>query len=228
MEERGSERGSKSMKLLPSIASADPLAIGSALQALESWPYLHLDVEDGNFVPNITFGMKTVRAICKAPGDKRIQVHLMVRQPEPYLEELACCGVDSVVAHLEALDYPLSFLNRCRALGMRAGLAINIKTPIEPLNIFLGVADQVLLMTSEPDFTGNQLYEPALERVEKLVGSLPDRVELYADGGLGKEALLRLFRAGVHGAVLGRLVFQESNPLTGLQELTRFLEEGLE
>ena len=81
------------MKLMPSIASADPLAVGEVLKNLEAWPYLHIDIEDGNFVPNITFGMKTVRALCKEAGKRYIQVHLMVSHPESYLDGLAACGV---------------------------------------------------------------------------------------------------------------------------------------
>ena len=116
------------MKLMPSIASADPLAAGEVLKNLEAWPYLHIDIEDGNFVPNITFGMKTVRAICKEAGKRYIQVHLMVTHPESYLDGLAACGVDSVIAHLEALDYPLYFLNHCRALGLESRGWLSIKT----------------------------------------------------------------------------------------------------
>lgn len=207
------------MKLLPSIASADPLIIGAVLKNLEMWPYLHIDIEDGNFVPNITFGMKTVRAICKETNETLIQVHLMVSHPEQYLDDLAACRVNAVIAHLEALDYPLRFLNHCRALGMKAGLSINIKTPIEAIKLFLGSMDQLLLMTSEPDYFDEKVYEPALERVIRSAGTLPSEVELYADGGLTRETLRELKRAGVHGVVLGRLVFQSTDPIRILKEL---------
>ncbi|WP_320927769.1 ribulose-phosphate 3-epimerase [Hungatella sp.] len=207
------------MKLMPSIASADPLAVGEVLKNLEAWPYLHIDIEDGNFVPNITFGMKTVRAICKEAGKRYIQVHLMVSHPETYLDGLAACGVDSVIAHLEALDYPLYFLNHCRALGLETGLAVNIKTPVEAVNPFLDNMDQLLLMTSEPDYLEEKVYGPAVERLIRLAGTIPAGVELYADGGVTRETLRELERAGVHGAVLGRLVFQSPDPLEMLKEL---------
>lgn len=210
------------LKLLPSIASADTLKLGEVLDALAEWPYLHIDVEDGNFVPNITFGMKTVRAICQYAGDRVIQVHLMAYHPEGYLDALADCGVDAVIAHIEALDYPMAFLNRCRSLGMKAGLALNMKTPIRDTEIFWELTDQLLLMTSEPDHAGEKLYEPALERAVSLAerfGHGKHRMELYVDGGLTEDALRRLAAAGVSGAVLGRLVFSHPDPLRFLQEM---------
>lgn len=213
------------MKLMPSIASANPLDIEGALKSMDGWPYLHVDIEDGNFVPNITFGMKTVRAICAMASDKQIQVHLMTVCPEQYLEGLAGCGVDAVIAHIEALDYPMQFLNHCKSLGMKAGLACNMKTSIDGLWMFRGLADQLLLMTSEPDFAGEELYEPALERVIRLAGTIPAKTELYVDGGVTEPALMRLRKAGVHGAVLGRLVFQAPHPMDILRETAQTKEE---
>ena len=123
-----------------------------------------------------------------------------------------------MIAHLEALDYPLYFLNHCRALGLETGLAVNIKTPVEAVNPFLENMDQLLLMTSEPDYL-EKVYGPAVERLIRLAGYIPAGVELYADGGVTRETLQELERAGVHGAVLGRLVFQSPDPLEMLKEL---------
>ena len=210
------------LKLLPSIASADTLNLGAVLDALAGWPYLHIDIEDGNFVPNITFGMKTVGAICRYARGREIQVHLMTRHPEGYLDALADCGVGAVIAHIEALDYPMVFLNRCRSLGMKAGLALNMKTQIRDTEIFWELTDQLLLMTSEPDFAGEALYEPALKRAVALAERFArekHRIELYVDGGLTEDALRCLAAAGASGAVLGRLVFSHPEPLRFLQEL---------
>ena len=215
------------MVLTPSIASANPLVIGEILNSLDPWPYLHIDIEDGNFVPNITFGMKTVRAICSKARNKQIQVHLMVNHPEDYLEELAVCGVNCVVAQIEALNYPMQFLNRCRALGMKAGLALNMKTSIEDTKIFWNVMDQILLMTSEPDSAGEELYKPALERAMNLASRPHNGLELYVDGGLTKEALCQLSNVEVDGAVLGRLVFQSPNPLETLQEIKGYISNEI-
>lgn len=213
------------MKLLPSIASANPLVIGDVLKNLEPWPYLHIDIEDGNFVPNITFGMKTVRAICANAKNKEIQVHLMVNNPIDYLGDLADCGVSCVVAQLEALDYPMQFLNKCRKMGMKTGLALNIKTPVADAIMFSDVMDQLLLMTAEPDCAGEELFQPALHRAFEIASKRRDEIEIYVDGGLTMDALRQLRAAGIDGAVLGRLVFQSADPLEMLSITNRHLCE---
>ncbi len=136
------------MKIYPSIASGNMLNLRESLDKTEGWPLLHIDIEDGNFVSNISFGMKTVRAICNVAGNRSIDVHMMANNPLNYLEELAVCGVSSVCAHLEALDYPMVFLNRARSLGMKAGLALNMKTPVIETEIVWRMMDYLLLRTS--------------------------------------------------------------------------------
>ena len=211
------------MKLFPSIASANTLTIGDTLKDLEKWPFLHIDIEDGNFVPNITFGMKTVSAICANVKNKEVQVHLMVKNPMDYLEDLANCGVSSVIAQFEALEYPLQFLKKCRKLGMKTGLALNMKTPAEDTIMFWNEMDQLLLMTAEPDCDGEKIYQPALQRALGIASQQRDGIELYVDGGLTIDALWQLRDAGADGAVLGRLVFQTANPLEMLTVTSREL-----
>lgn len=212
------------MILLPSIASSNPLFIGDTLKKLEDWPYLHIDIEDGNFIPNITFGLKTVRAICNELNNKYVHVHLMVKNPMDYLDVLAECKVNAVVAHIEALEYPMQFLNKCRSLGMETGLSLNMKTSPYDTRIFWPLMDQILFMTSEPDMAGEKLYPPALERVIEFSGSIKDELKIYADGGLTRDALGILKRSKTHGAVLGRLAFQNDSPLDTLINLKSEIE----
>lgn len=207
------------MKLFPSIASSNLLYIGDTLKKLESWPYLHIDIEDGNFIPNITFGLKTIRAICSELKDKFVHVHLMVTNPMDYLEELAKCNVNAVVTHIEALEYPMQFLNKCKSLGMETGLSLNIKTAPEETKVFWPLMDQMLFMTSEPDNAGENLYEPALERVIDFASNMQEKLDIYVDGGLTKDSLYLLNKSGVNGAVLGRLVFQNEDPLKALENI---------
>ncbi|MGI6123447.1 MAG: ribulose-phosphate 3-epimerase [Acetivibrionales bacterium] len=207
------------MKLFPSIASSNLLYIGDTLKKLESWPYLHIDIEDGNFIPNITFGLKTIRAICSELKDKYVHVHLMVTNPMDYLEELAKCNVNAVVTHIEALEYPMQFLNKCKSLGMETGLSLNIKTAPEETKVFWPLMDQMLFMTSEPDNAGENLYEPALERVIDFASNMQEKLDIYVDGGLTKDSLYLLNKSGVNGAVLGRLVFQNEDPLKALENI---------
>ena len=207
------------MVFLPSIASADPLALREGLESLGDWPFLHIDIEDGNFVPNITFGMKAVRAICEEIQGKEMQVHLMTKHPENYLGELALCGVSSVIAHVEALDYPMDFLNHCKCLGMKAGLALNMKTPVSSVDMFFGCMDELLLMTAEPDGMEQALYPVALKRAVEMAQEKGRDFKVYVDGGITAVHMAQLWKAGTDGVILGRAVFKKQNPLKFLRQL---------
>ena len=211
------------MKIYPSIASGNVLNLQESLDKTEGWPLLHIDIEDGNFVSNISFGMKTVKAICKAARNRSIDVHMMANDPLNYLEELAACGVSSVCAHLEALDYPMVFLNRARSLGMKAGLALNMKTPVIETEIFWPVMDYLLLMTSEPEGGSETLYEPAFKRAIKAAALLPKEVKLMVDGGITADRLPELSKADIYGVVMGREVFSHEDPYKKLLELSNFI-----
>ena len=208
------------MKLLPSIASSNQLQIQSEIDRIARWGHLHIDVEDGNFTPNITFGMKTVSAICEYAKNMIIDVHLMTTDPCFWLEQLAGKPIHAVSAHIEALPFPMQFINRAHELGMKAGLALNIKSSGLETEAFWDLADYLLVMTSEPDCAGEKLYRPALDKAIFLAWKLPSTIELYADGGLTFEALQELCQAGAAGAVLGRLVFSSEDPLQTLIDLS--------
>lgn len=203
------------MRLLASLASADVLQIGREIERLGDWPDLHFDIEDGNFTPNITFGLKMLRAVAEKCNPRRLDVHMMVSHPLPYLPELHKANVQSVSTHLEALRYPLRFLNEARALGMKAGLALNLGTPWEAVLPFAHAMDYLVVMTAEPDGLGEQLNQLAVQKAIDAAGHLP----VYADGALNPEALHRLANAGAEGCVLGRLAFQTENPQKTLSAL---------
>jgi ribulose-phosphate 3-epimerase len=197
------------MELLPSVASAEQINLGAAIDSLGEWPYLHIDMEDGNFVPNITFGMKTVKAICGHAEGKRVDVHMMATNPVQYLEGLAECGVAMACAHIEALEYPLLFLEEAKRLGMEAGLALNFKTPIEAFEPFSDAADYLLVMTSEPDGRGQLLSDYAVQKAIRAAKRYP---RVYTDGGIDENTLQRLAEGNLCGAVLGRLAFSCDSP----------------
>ena len=194
-----------SIRILPSIAAADSLNLKAALEKMDK--YVHIDIEDGNFVPNITFGMKTVGAICRAAENREIDVHLLVNKPENYIETLAELGISSVCAHIEALPYPLLFLNRARSFGMKAGIAVNISTPLSAVREIRKELDYLLLMTAEPDNNGCRLYHPALLRALETAATWS--VPVIADGGLDMEAVSKLEESGAWAAVLGRNFIME-------------------
>ena len=213
------------MKVLPSLAAADPLRLGYELDRIREWPSLHVDIEDGNFTPNITFGLRTLNAVCAHATNSEIDVHLMVTDPLSWLEHLADKPVKRVAAHIEALPFPMQFINRAHALGMRAGLALNIGSPGTLTEPFWDLVDYILVMTSEPDSAGENLYRPALKKAAEIATHLPAEVELYADGGLNVESLVELNRAGAAGAVMGRHVFSSADPLGTLTALIKKLEK---
>lgn len=203
------------MRLLPSLASADPLRLADAIKDLKDWPDLHFDIEDGNFTPNLTFGQKTLRATGEAARGKRLDVHLMTTQPLEWLTAAAESGTASICAHIEALRFPLLFLDRARELGMQAGLALNLGTPLQLVEPFLDRMDYLLVMTAEPDGRGEKLNPKGLEKARSAAQHLP--IAVFADGGLNREAVEALQKAGTAGCVLGRMVFESDDPLSVLR-----------
>lgn len=204
------------MQLIPSIASANQLELGNEIIRLKNWPVLHIDIEDGNFTPNITFGLKTLKEISDASSAKRIDVHLMVNNPCNYLDSIAKCRVEMVTAHIEALPYPMLFVNRARKLGLKAGLAINIKTDIIEIVPFIPIINHVFVMTAEPDNNGELLYPPAIEKAINIAEKFASVVEVYIDGAINLESLKELSAAGITGAAVGRSVFYSGNPYVNL------------
>ncbi|MED4583867.1 hypothetical protein P9578_13865 [Brevibacillus choshinensis] len=195
------------MIISPSIASANPLRLEEEVKRLDPILYtdLHVDIEDGYFVPNITFGMKTVKRL-RAVTDLPFSFHLMVSHPFGYLEEICSCQPSVIFAHVEALDYPSSFVEAVQRRGGKAGLAFNPKTSIEPFHYVLSRADAVLIMTSEPDGQGQQ-FIPAMVEKAQQVRNMFSTVELWVDGAVTVERVEELERAGVTHAVMGRAVF---------------------
>ena len=208
------------LHILPSAASADPLDLRSVLRTFQGTGRLHLDIEDGNFINNITFGLKTVSAIAREfPGT--LDVHLMVREAETWLEPLARLRVRAVCAHIEALAYPARFLRRAQRLGMHAGLAFNLKVRPEEVLSYTGFLDYVLVMTSEPDGETQDFFPCAFSRISAFRALLPDRIPVWCDGGVRPEHLSRLKQCGVENAVMGRALFSADDPAALLAALER-------
>lgn len=198
------------IKILPSLASANPMCLGQEIQSISSLGYLHVDLEDGNFVPNITFGMKTVRSALVLEPQMVCDVHLMVMEPERYLQELSELGIAAVAVHWEAVAYPARLINRIRQMGMRAGIAINPKTSAEEILDYLDQLDYVLVMSSEPDYAGEQFQKSALEKV-RLLRKWAPKIEIVVDGGVNQDNIGAVTTAGANTVVLGRALFQAEN-----------------
>ena len=215
------------MKIIPSIASAPQLDLKCQLDRIKDVPYVHIDVEDGNFLPNITFGMKTVKEVA-AYSKAELDVHLLTTNPIKYIHELSESGISAVCGHMEALPYPLEFLHEVRRTGMKAGLALNLSMPIEQINSYIGSFDYLLLMTSEPDSCGQRFRPCALERIRGARACIPDEVMIYADGGIGRDELGKVEEAGADCVIMGRAVWGAEDPAKAWKEMETLNGYGTE
>lgn len=207
-------------EIIPSIASADPLNLGKALKDLEGFERLHLDIEDGNFTPNITFGLKTAAAVATA-WSGLLDAHLMANHPQRFLGALASMGVSSVAVHYESLPYPLEALHAVRGLGLQAGLALNFKTGWRDVVPFADSFDYVLVMTAEPDGAGERFCPAMLEKIRELKNHLPAGKSIRADGGIGDEECPLVLEAGADTLIMGRYLFACTGPRAAADALVQ-------
>lgn len=208
----------KCIEIIPSIASADQLAIAEEIRRIGDWKKLHIDIEDGNFVPNITFGEKMTEAIARF-AKQELDVHLLVNHPEQYLPMLKRCGVKKIAVHIEALQYPLVVLNQIREMGMAPGLAVNFMTSPETVKMFADAAQYVIVMTAEPDNKGQEFYPPIISKIVSLRKVLPEATEIWADGGINEKNMRQVTDAGATTLIMGRCIFKAKDPYIKLCQL---------
>ena len=206
----------------PSLASANPFNYQKAIESLGDVPRLHLDVEDGNFVPNITFGMKTIRAVADMATQK-LDAHLMVTDPGLYLDDLMDAGVEAIAIHIESGIYPLVHLQKIRSRGCKAGLAFNCMAPVESALPYADQLDYLLIMTSEPDGRG-QLFNPAmLGKIARARALFGPAMDIMVDGGISEALLPDVVAAGANIVVMGRAIWNAENPEA---QYRRLMEQG--
>lgn len=198
-------------KVSPSLLSADFGRLKEEVIEIEKAgaDYLHLDVMDGVFVPNISFGLPVIAALRK---DTRLpfDVHLMIVQPERYIARFREAGADLITVHLEATEDPAQTLHAIRALGARAGLSIKPGTSVSAVLPYLTLCDLILVMTVEPGFGGQKLIPETLDKLSALrkeITRLGLSVELEADGGIHAGNASEVFSAGADTVVAGTAVF---------------------
>ena len=213
------------IKIAPSILSADYAALGSAVDALKDWgaDYVHLDVMDGAFVPNITFGAPMTKAL-RSHTDLVFDAHLMVENPAKWVQDFKNAGADILTIHIEADRHAHRTLQLIRSLGMKAGISLNPQTPPEAISYLLEAVDLILVMTVNPGFGGQKFIPEAAKKIaviRKMLEEkgLENKVEIEVDGGVNAETAKICREYGANVLVAGNAVYSSPDP----KEMIRLL-----
>jgi ribulose-phosphate 3-epimerase len=202
--------------IAPSILAADFLNLGRDIEMLNSSEadWIHVDVMDGMFVPNISFGMPVIQAVNKI-ANKPLDVHLMIEKPERYLEVYKNLGAHFLTVHYEACPHLHRTLQAIKTLGMKAGVSLNPHTPINVLEEIIHDIDMVLIMTVNPGFGGQKFIEHSYTKISKLkalIVKTNSNTLIEVDGGVTLDNHKKLVQAGVDVLVAGNTVFASANP----------------
>ena len=213
------------IKIAPSVLSADFARFGEqVLEAVEGGAdSIHLDVMDGHFVPNLTFGPPVIKAL-RQRTDAAFDVHMMVENPERHIPALAEAKADLITVHVEAVRHLHRVVQQIKDAGMLAGVALNPATPVTAVEEILPDLDLVLVMSVNPGFGGQSFIESSVEKIEHVRRMLDERgltAELQVDGGIGPDNAERVVRAGARMLVAGSAVFGSPHGIAGSIDLIR-------
>jgi ribulose-phosphate 3-epimerase len=209
------------VQIAPSILSADFANLEAEVARIHDADWVHVDVMDNHFVPNLTIGLPVVEALL-GKTDLPVDCHLMIEQPDRWAPAYAEAGVGSVTFHIEAAAAPVRLARELRRLGARAGVALRPATPVEPLEDLLTEVDMLLIMTVEPGFGGQDFLDmclPKIRRARELVSKSGLDIWIQVDGGVSAETIGRCAEAGADVFVAGSAVYEADNASAAIDEL---------
>ena len=212
-----------SVLISPSILNADFCELGATIELLNKSQadYIHLDIMDGKFVPNISFGIPVVASIRKH-SNKPLDVHLMIEQPDLYLTAFKEAGADILTVHYEACNHLHRTLQSIKNLGIKSGIALNPHTPISVLEEILPFTDMVLIMSVNPGFGGQSFISQSINKIERLremANRLNPNLIIEVDGGVDNSNAAKLVKAGTNMLVAGSYILNSDNPAQTIAKL---------
>ncbi|MDP4127166.1 MAG: ribulose-phosphate 3-epimerase [Bacillota bacterium] len=211
------------IQIAPSILSADFSRLGDQVRLVEDAgaEVLHIDIMDGHFVPNLTFGPALVQSL-RPHSHMRFDVHLMVEEPERFIADFAAAGANHITFHLETSLHVHRIIQQIKEHGMTAGIALNPATPMDGIKYILEDLDMVLLMTVNPGFGGQKFISNVIPKIQILHQHLEQKklnCVIEVDGGINQETAPVVARAGAHILVAGAAVFAQSDPKQAVEKL---------
>lgn len=214
------------VEIAPSILAADFSKLKDQIKLVSEAKYLHLDIMDGNYVPNISFGPGLIKSI-RPHSNQIFDTHLMISHPEKYIDQFAAVGSDIITIQLEAVNHLDRVVNQIKESGCQAGVALNPATPLTMLDYILQDLDQVLIMTVNPGFGGQSFIPQMLAKIEELRKVIDQRglkTRIEIDGGVNLNNIQDLKARGVDLFVIGSSIFKTDNPTKTLKEFHKLIK----